>query len=263
MADRNHADILLMNLYPRLRAGKRWPVAAFLISGAMPGCAQVAENGTSQGLDITTAGSLTVGFIFLLILVIAIVIVRRRMEEQKAREAMADAAFEMQVMASFRHADASAISLSPPGQHPASFPDSAPFSPISEVFPETTFAPEGIAPAAETVAIDPPANRAVAGDSNSERADIVASGAISQLRHAGMLTDNDGYMELNGNPQGAVILRLKDGRRALLVPYHETEVFTRRNLRRFDLLIYVGRDGKAVVVTALESVIADRLSSRF
>jgi hypothetical protein len=70
----------------------------------------------------------------------------------------------------------------------------------------------------------------------------------------------DGFLELNGNPKAAVIMRMKGGKRALVVPYFEAEPFALRNLKRYDMLVYVGRNGKAVVLKSLEELIAERVS---
>ncbi len=248
----------------RYQPARQWTAVATLLSILSAPSAWAQESaaaGKPAGFDITSAGSLIVVFAFLLMLVIAIIIVRRRLEDQRVREAMADAAFEMEVMARFRNTDTSDFPVHPAVHQTAPSPimDSAPYRP--EVIQQDTFDPnpKSVADAGIKQAATP----TMAGESNFERADVAAAGALSQLRNAGMLDDIDGYTELNGNPQGAAILRMKDGRRGLLIPYHETEAFTRRNLRRYDLLIFVGRDGKAVVVTALETAIADRISSRF
>lgn len=238
----------------------------------MPGSAfaQTTSGGASVargGLDITTAATVAVGFIFLLLVVLVVITVRRRLEDQRAREAMAEAAFEMEVLASLRTADTQALPSNglqetPPAPQPALEP--RPEASASEAASLAESAPE--TPSASQVQTASPSSGPgllQTADIFQERADVAASGVLSQLRHAGMISDIDGYMEVNGNARGAVTLRMKDGRRALLVPYHETEVFTRRNLRRFDLLIYVGRDGKAVVVNSLENMIADRVASRF
>ena len=235
-------------------------------AGFLPGIAGAqtpsgAASAAGTGFDLTDAATLAVGFIFLLLVVMVVITVRRRLEEQRAREAMAEAAFEMEVLASLRNADTQVLSsnghqeLTPAPQPQGSETGAA----VAESVPAPAHQPQ-----TQAASPSPGASPLLSSEVYyQECADVAAAAALSQLRHAGLIDDIDSYMELNGNPQGAAILRMKDGRRVLLVTYHETEVFTRRNLRRFDLLIYVGRDGKAVVVNSLENMIADRVASRF
>ena len=82
---------------------------------------------------------------------------------------------------------------------------------------------------------------------------------VVRMRAAGMVDEIDGFVELHGNAKAAVAVKLRGGKRALVVPYYETDVFADRNLRRYDRLVFIGRSGKAVVVSTLENEMADRL----
>lgn len=92
-------------------------------------------------------------------------------------------------------------------------------------------------------------------------ADISASSVVRQLTISGLLRGIDGYVPLHGNPRGAVLLRLRNGKQALLVPHMESEAFLRHNARRAELIIMVGTDGKAVTVQPLEQFLAEAIST--
>ncbi len=92
-------------------------------------------------------------------------------------------------------------------------------------------------------------------------ADIAASGVIRQLTISGLLRGIDGYVALHGNPQGAALLRLRNGQQALLVPHMESEAFLRHNARRAEFIIMVGTDGKAVVAQSLEQFLAESIAT--
>lgn len=264
----------------------------------LPGLAAAQEGNpapppvaAASGPDITTAVTAIIALGVIVGLGASVVYARRRLEEQRLREEMAERQFEMEVLGAIGELapQAYGTSYSAAGTAVGSLETQRLYS--SEPFPENGEIPvvaspmpaeavaavaapsappspaPGFAPAAvqtQQVAPSPaPLSPYLQPDTSQERADVTAAAVLSQLRHAGLIADTDGYMELNGNPCGAIILKLKDSRRALLVPYHESEVFIRRNLKRFDLLLLMGRDGKAVVVSSLENMIAERVASRF
>jgi hypothetical protein len=80
---------------------------------------------------------------------------------------------------------------------------------------------------------------------------------LQQLRNAGLLKEIESHVALHGNPKAAAVLKMQDGRRFLLVPYYETEIFTEQNLRRYDAILFVGRSGKGVLVRSLEDVLSE------
>lgn len=90
-------------------------------------------------------------------------------------------------------------------------------------------------------------------------ADVAAAGVMKQLGAGGLVTGIDGYIPLHGNSKGAVLLRLRTGKSALLVPQIESEAFLRHNARRADMIIMVGNDGKALVVSTLEHFLAENM----
>lgn len=86
-------------------------------------------------------------------------------------------------------------------------------------------------------------------------ADIAAESIVRQLKISGLMGSVEGYIELHGNPKGAAILSLRNGKRALLVPHMESEAFFRHNAPRADIIIVMGCDGKGLVFTPLEQLI--------
>jgi hypothetical protein len=90
-------------------------------------------------------------------------------------------------------------------------------------------------------------------------ADMAAEGILQKLKLVDLMGSVEGYVELHGNPKGAALLLLRNGRRALLVPHMESEAFFRRHARRVDLFLVMGTDGQAVVITPLEKFLADSM----
>jgi hypothetical protein len=174
--------------------------------------------------------------------------VKNRLEEQEAAQRMADAAFEAQILGTTRSTGSDERFLASQEETVQAFAVPAP--PQQDIMEALNLQQQTI-----------PAKISVQTEEFSRQpADITCAGVISQLRNAGMLEQVDGYVELNGNSKAAAVLRLKGGRFALVVPYHESEMFTHRNLKKYQMLLYVGRDGKACVVTSLEETIAARVA---
>lgn len=96
---------------------------------------------------------------------------------------------------------------------------------------------------------------------NSEpaKADQKTAGIIDQFTQAGMYGSIDGYVELHGNKKGAAIIKLRNGKLALLVPHMESEAFIKRQSRRVDYIIMTMSDGKGIVVTSLEQMISENI----
>lgn len=111
----------------------------------------------------------------------------------------------------------------------------------------------------------PPAgsSKVAAIASVSASADAAAAPVMNQLIQAGLTNGSiEGYVELHGNSKGAALLRLRNGKLALLVPHMESEAFLRRQARRVDLIIMAGIDGKAVVITPLEQLLSENMLAR-
>jgi len=178
-------------------------------------------------------------------------LLRSRLDAQRYREEMADMAFQESVLGSL-----SGIAAE----------DDSRFlqTPDAESLPQsvstTSVADAGSVSAAP---VNPPVvpAAAIADSKDSLRADIAAAGVMSQLRAANLVSTVEGYLELHGNPQGVAILKLRNGKTALLVPGMESEAFLRRNARRAEYIIMAGADGKAVVIQPMEQFLADSLQS--
>jgi hypothetical protein len=111
----------------------------------------------------------------------------------------------------------------------------------------------------QTPQVVPPGPLAQPGMSSADEA---ASHVMQQLQNSGLLKSVEGYIDVHGNPKGAAILLLRDGKRALLVPHMESEVFLRRHSKRVEMIIMAGSDGKGVVITPLEELISQNLVPR-
>jgi hypothetical protein len=101
----------------------------------------------------------------------------------------------------------------------------------------------------------------VVQDPYMEPADRVCAKVVNQLRHGGLLESEEGYADLHGNPKGALVVRLRGAKRCLIIPHFESEPYLMRNLKRYDMIICVGKDGKAAITSRLEEMIASRISS--
>lgn len=87
--------------------------------------------------------------------------------------------------------------------------------------------------------------------------DVLSRRILAQLREAGLLHEIESFIPLQGNPKGAAILKLRNRKRVLLVPYYESEVFTERELAQYDGIIFLSRSGRGLFVQTLEAVITE------
>jgi hypothetical protein len=173
-------------------------------------------------------------------------LVRRRLDSIREREAMEDARME----AELRMLEIQTVGV-------AGMDATGAVSLNSTAHSNAIHLPAGFVDESPTGEFSPGPQPASPGE--VVPADMLAP-VLNQLRAGGLLEQEEDWVELHGNPKGGLVVRLRGGKRVLLVPYHETEAFARRNLRRYDGLIYVGLNGKAVFVRSVESVIADALS---
>lgn len=217
----------------------------------------LADAATYAGLGVLALVILWVAWLFYV-----------RVQDQEAAQRMADAAFEAQILGSLQseaqdsrfqpRADFSALPNTAV-QNTNAFPDYAEIPAAAAPEPAAqpyVPSPELVAP---TVTGSPLLDSAT-DDYFRQPADLTCAAVINQFRNAGMMEQIDSFIEVNGNTKGGVVLRLRGGKRALLLPYFESEPFALRNLKRFDQVVFVGRTGKAVVLTSLEEVIAAKVS---
>jgi len=198
-----------------------------------------------------------------LFVILIFVIFRERYRREEERQRVSDAAFEAEILASTLGARASSPSSFE--QHQVlGFP--TPAAPVEAGFgsPQDAGAEEHQLPLIQPFVSSAPSPTILAAGDEFHRqpADVTCAGVLRQMENAGMVEQHEGFLELHGNAKAAVTLKLKGGARCLVVPYFETEIFTQRNLKRFQLLVYVGRDGKATVLNSLEEVIAAKVAGR-
>ncbi|MGI8907101.1 MAG: hypothetical protein ACR2IE_11490 [Candidatus Sumerlaeaceae bacterium] len=176
-----------------------------------------------------------------------LLLLRTKVAEQAEAQRIADATFEAQALRAIRTVESS---MMPPGIQTEAQP-----------LMSSALVDEMPIPAAAFPVHESRYSESQAEDYYRQSADISCAAVLTQLRNSGLVDQVEGFLELNGNPKGAVVLRMKGGKHALLVPYFESEPFALRNLRRYHMIVYVGRNGKAVVLKSLEEVIAANVSA--
>ncbi len=184
------------------------------------------------------AWSIGVALLVLGIAVLGIKFIARRIEEQRYREDLAEMEFEQTLLSS-------AASSNHDSRDSVFLQDELASEPGKTV---VTFAVE-------------PTPIPYQNEINSDMvaADVAAVSVIEKLKMAGLLRTIEGYIDVHGNPKGAVIILLRSGKRALLVPHMESEFFFRRNSKRVDFFIVRGTDGNDLVVSALSSWLAENV----
>jgi len=188
------------------------------------------EPGISSFLSTTFYLITLIGVI---VLFFALYRVIDRLREYRKAEQMSEAQFEASVLASLND-DAQFVPLVKKDSQPtseASFPGN-PLTPVRH------------------------------GDEDPRMVSVEISckRVLDQLRNSGLLEEVESFLPIHGNPKGAAILRFKNKKRVLLVPYYETEYFTEYQLGSYDALLYVSRAGRAVYLQSLENLIADRFA---
>lgn len=175
---------------------------------------------------------------------------RERLRRQAEEERLREANFEAQVLGSFGGSSVDTVFRTAYSSEVYPAVETMEFQSLQGV-------PLHSAPRESAASVE-----AQAEDYYRQPADVAAEGVLRQLQQAGLVEQLEGYQEINGNPKAAVILRLRGGKRALLVPYFETEAFVQRNAKRFELLVFVSRSGKATVLSPMEEMIASRIAGR-
>ncbi len=196
---------------------------------------------------MSMGGFLDVWSILGLLLILGIAVwglrlLKQRLDEQRYQESLAELEFEGSVLSDF--------SMTGMGSQDMQFMSSetAPRASISAELRESS--PPPAMPRLEA---------AYGGTEVKPSADMSTTFVMQQLKQSGLFQSIEGYIDLHGNAQGAAIILLRNGKRALLVPHMESEAFLRRHSRRVDYILMVGTDGKAVVVTPLEELISQNI----
>lgn len=194
---------------------------------------QAAEVGwVEQLFSYSTWGVLIVASVLLLYVIWH---VRRTLEEQKLREEIAAAEFEARMLALLGNTS---------GQTTTGEPPPSPSVPQVATDLQSSHTAHSTMQVTNEISHAPPVEES-------------CRAVLQQLRNAGLLKEIESHVALHGNPKAAAVLKMQDGRRFLLVPYYETEIFTEQNLRRYDAILFVGRSGKGVLVRSLEDVLSE------
>jgi len=177
----------------------------------------------------------TAGALIALVTGIFVFVLVRRAREQRDREALDEARFESETLATLQPYEALAK-----GPGSASNDMTAPTAPVLDIVRDPSVPP---APA----------------DGQVEDYDIMQA-VLLQLRRANLLEGYETYLELHGQPKGMAAVRLRGGKKALVLPRLESEGFTTHQLRRYDYIICAGGSGRPVLIQPLAEYIASRFS---
>lgn len=173
-------------------------------------------------------------------------LLKQRIDEQRYQEHLADLEFEATLMSG-------KDSLVAASAHDAVFLQTTSGEPQTPELPSELEIPAEVNP----VIRDP---LQIDRHFGPQPADVAAKSVFSRLQTAGLLRGIEGYVELHGNPKGGVILRLRDGKLALLVPHMESEGFLQHNAKRVDMIIMAGAGGSAFVVRPIEQLLAEGIT---
>ncbi len=199
-----------------------------------------------MGFDFWSLGAL---IIIGVLAFFGIRMLKQRLDDQRYREQMADLEFEASLLSGSDSVVAAAANDAVFISKPEAYPVEAAASPLLRSSVVQSESQVSGSDAAIIPILDGPVP-----------ADIKAQQVMSKLQHAGFVRAVEGYIEVHGNPKGAAILRLRDGKLALLVPHMESESFLRHNARRVDMIIMAGSDGNGFVVRPLEQLIAESIT---
>jgi len=121
---------------------------------------------------------------------------------------------------------------------------------------ETLPPPAGVsvAPAGEKAA--EPAARSAEKPDLAERVEAI----VAKLRAGGLFSGFEGTLYLSDGESEAKIIRLSDGKTAVVMPQLDSAEFLARQLRRFDLCIVSLGSDEVCVLGSLGEYIADRLA---
>lgn len=157
-----------------------------------------------------------------------VIVVRRRMEQCRAEEEKAASRLEAEMMAFLR----------PPPSPPAPPTSDSPAPPIP-----------------------PGASGLSVAEAKPERPDAKAlESIVDKLRAGGLFGAVEGALFLSDGQSEGKIIRLSDGRMALVLPRLEPPEFLARHLKRFDLCIVALGADQLYVISPLGAMIASRFS---
>lgn len=205
-----------------------------------------AISPTPQSLDTFSI------IIFLFIgLVIAIVFfsVRKTIREQDARNRLLEQNFENTILSELSKLETMVETSNISAQNSIS-KDSDHFH---QDLPENTEIP-----LTQSVAT-PLINSELNTPSPDFRIDQASQKILNQLRNANLSDGIFDFVAFHGNPQYGLSIRLRTGKIILILPNHESDAFQRLQLKRFDFIIFIDRNGNGLISTSLENFIADKM----
>jgi hypothetical protein len=177
----------------------------------------------------------SVAALIVLVTAIFVYLLVKRTREQRVREALDEARFESEVLASIQP------SLAGSGAEPCTAADAADAgAPVLDIV---------VTPGAEGSQ-----RRGEPGES------AALQEVLGQLRRANLIDGFETYLELHGRSKGMAAVTLRGGKKALVLAHLESEGFTTHQLRRYDYIICAGESGRPVLIQSLAEYIADRFT---
>ena len=83
---------------------------------------------------------------------------------------------------------------------------------------------------------------------------------ISRLIEANLFHSDEGDCKLHGCPQPSRIVRLKDKRLALILPFDNSADFVKNNLKRFDIFFLILNENESAVIQKYQDFIVEKIS---
>lgn len=207
--------------------------------------AETAQSGSSP--DFISIGII---FIAVALLIGTIVVIRRKIQEQEYLNQLEEANFERSILSELGNLSSDSIFEVPSSE---AFP--LPIPPddiVKEVVPaEISTLPVQTA--------ESPLPSQDSPTSSEFRIDIAAKKVINQLVAANLTDGLFDFVNLHGNPQYALYIKLKSEKLVLILPAPESEAFVRQQSKRYDHIIVLDRNGNGLITTTLENFISDKI----
>ncbi|MFH0793087.1 MAG: hypothetical protein V2A74_03540 [bacterium] len=199
-----------------------------------------SANATELTAEEKTLWLVILAGVVVLFILIGFFLIRRKLDDTRGDEALAEAEFERRML-DFLDRGAAAGLAQPAPQPPQ--PPLAPDAPAAErpaysPLPSTPLAPSTAAP-----------------DSSS---DPIAP-ILERLRSSGLYQSSEGSVPLGDGFMRAQRVRLRGGKTALILPYLETDFFLSRQIKPHDYLIIRLHNGEVLVARKWGDFITDSM----
>jgi hypothetical protein len=221
-------------------AGAQWKwkatglLAAMACLGASGDQARAAEYGPKV---LESFGFVLFAIAALSVLIWSVVLVRKRLAERQAEEEKAARMLEAQMMSLLANRQTT----------------------VSPESPARPAASDAAAAGGPQAGATPPASLAASGGTATDSAQAVEA-VLTKLRSGGLLVGLEGSLYLSDGQSEGKIIRLRDGKTAVVLPRLETAEFLARQIKRFDLCIVALGAEQVCVIIPLGAYIADHVA---